>query len=297
MEWLNYHHLLYFWTVAKEGSVKGAAEVLNLSQPALSTQIRRLEESLGERLFEKAGRGLGLTAAGRLAFRYADEIFTLGREFQSALKGRPTGRPLRLTVGISDALPKLMVHRLLRPALELSEPLRLSCREGALPGLLQGLLAHDLDLVLADGPSPPGPRAFSHLLGECTVELFGAEELLARHPGPFPAGLDGAPMLLPSEDQALRRALDGWFERHGVRPVVAGDFDDNALLKTFGAQGEGFFAAPGAIAEAVVQAYHVRRLGPLEGLKSRVYAISASRRLMHPAVLAILRAAQEEVFG
>lgn len=298
MEWLNYHHLLYFWTVAREGTVKAASEVLHVSQPALSTQIRHLETSLGEKLFEKAGRGLRLTAAGRMAYRYADEIFALGREFQSELKGKPTGRPLRLVVGISDVLSKRMVHRLLRPALELPEPLRLSCRERSLPELLSGLLSHEIDLVLSDVPCTPqgGPRAFNHLLGECGIELFGTPALVARFPGPFPAGLDGAPVLLPAEGTALRRALDAWFTRHDLQPVVAGDFDDSALLKTFGAEGEGFFCGPAAIAEEIAQAYGVLRLGSLEGLRERIYAVSAERKLVHPAVLAILRVAKEEVF-
>lgn len=299
MEWLNYHHLLYFWTVAKEGSVRAASETLNLSQPALSTQIRRLEESLGEKLFEKEGRGLRMTESGRLAFRYADEIFTLGREFQSELKGRPTGRPLRLVVGISDVLSKVMVHRLLKPALALDEPLRLSCREGGIQELLQALAQHEVDLVLSDVPCPPrsAPRAFNHLLGACAVELLAAPRLLRRHRGPFPEGLDGAPMLLPSESHGLRRDLEAWFQRHRIRPVVAGDFDDSALLKTFGAEGEGFFIAPAAVAEEVARTYGVRRLGSLEGLQERVYAVSAERRLVHPAVVAILKGAREDVFA
>lgn len=299
MEWLNYHHLLYFWTVAREGSVTAASRTLNLSQPALSTQIRALETSLGERLFEKSGRGLRLTEAGKLAFRYADEIFVLGQEFRQALKGQPTGQALRLVVGISDVLPKLMVHRLLRPALELSEPLRLSCREGNLSELLQALQSHEVDIVLSDVPCSPkaGPRAFNHLLGECGVDLFGAPSLLERHPGPFPEALDSAPFLLPSEGHALRRSLDAWFERRGLRPVIAADFDDSALLKTFGAEGLGFFAAPAAIAEEVVRAYAVRRLVPMEGLKERIHAVSAERRLVHPAVLAILKVAKDEVFS
>jgi LysR family transcriptional regulator, transcriptional activator of nhaA len=298
MEWLNYHHLLYFWTAAREGSITAAARSLNLSQPALSTQVRALEEQLGERLFEKSGRGQRLTEAGRLVFRYADEIFALGQELQQVLKGRPADRPLRLVVGISDVLPKLMVHRLLRPALELEQPVRLTCREAGLPRLLQELQAHELDIVLSDVPCSPltGPRAFNHLLGECGVDLFAAPALLERFPGPFPQGLDGAPFLLPAEGHALRRGLDAWFGRRGLRPVVAGDFDDSALLNTFGTEGLGFFAAHAATAGEVVRQHRVRRLGPLEGLKARIYAVSAERRLVHPAVLAILRAAKEEVF-
>jgi len=299
VSWLNYHHLHYFWVVAREGSIARASAVLHLSPPAISTQLRRLEESLGERLFEKRGRGLHLTEAGRLAYRYADEIFTLGREFQAELAGRPTGRPLRLTVGISDVLPKLLVHRLLKPALRLEEPLCLVCREGTLPELLEGLQSHDLDLVLSDIPCSPqsGPKAFNHLLGECGVELLGTPGLVDRYPGPYPKGLQGAPVLLPSRAHALRRELDACFERHGITPVVAGEFHDSALLKTFGAEGEGFFTAPAAIAPAVAATYAVQALGALEGLRERVYAITAERKLVHPAVVAILEAARREVFG
>lgn len=298
MEWLNYHHLLYFWTAAKEGSITSAARTLNLSQPALSTQIRQLEASLGERLFEKSGRGLRLTAAGQTAFRYAEEIFSLGREFQHQLKGHPTGRALQLVAGVSDVLPKLMVHRLLQPALELGEPLRLACREAPLPRLLDALQTHEIDIVLSDAPWTPrsGARAYNHLLGESGVELFGTPALAERHPDPFPGGLNGAPLLLPSPGNALRRSLDAWFERNAVVPVIVGEFDDTALLETFGAQGLGFFAAPAAISQEVARTYGVRSLGSLDGVRERTYAVSAERKLVHPAVLAILRAAKEEIF-
>ena len=195
MEWLNYHHLLYFWTIAREGSVSAAARILNLSQPALSTQLHQLEASLGEQLFERSGRGLILTASGRLAFRYADEIFTLGREFQNELRGRPTGRPQRLAVGISDALPKRMVHQLLRPALELPEKTHLICREGSPEKLLPELLAHNLDLLLSNAPLPArGRHLYNHLLGECTMAWFASETLRRQFPEPFPGCLNGAPV-------------------------------------------------------------------------------------------------------
>lgn len=299
MEWLNYHHLHYFWIVVREGTVTAAADLLRLSQPALSTQLKSLEESLGEKLFRRAGRRLELTDAGRLAFRYADEIFTLGREFQSEIKGRPTGRPLRLVVGVSDALPKLMVHRLLRPALELPEPLRLSCRESGVPALLEALFSHEVDIVLVDAPHPSqgGRRAFNHLLGECGLDFFAAPGLRRKHRRPFPACLDGAPVLLPAEGGRSRLALERWFDAKGLRPVVAGDFEDSALLKTFGAEGEGFFAAPSPLADDLARAYGVHPVGSADGLQERVYAVSAERRLVHPAVLAILKSAKEEVFA
>jgi LysR family transcriptional activator of nhaA len=297
MEWLNYHHLLYFWTIAREGSVSAAARVLNLSQPALSTQIHQLEASLGEKLFERSGRGLQLTASGRMAFRYADEIFTLGREFQNELKGRPTGRPLRLAVGISDALPKRMVHQLLRPALELPEKTRLSCREGSPEQLLPDLLAHDLDLLLSDAPLPArGRRLYNHLLGECTMAWFATEALLRQFPDPFPRCLDGAPVLLPAEGTLLRQALEQWFRQEDLHPVLAGEFDDSALLKAFGAEGEGFFAAPGILGADLEHSLGVRTVGITE-IRSRIYAISPERRVMHPAVLAIQLRARRELFG
>lgn len=294
MDWLNYHHLYYFWTIAREGSVTGAAKLLHVSQSALSTQVRQLEDSLGERLFERSGRRLVLTDSGRLAMRYAEDIFRLGGEFQNELKGRPTGRPLRLVVGISDVLPKLMVHRILHPALELPEALRLSCRESGLAPLLAALFEHEVDLVLSDAPYVPlgGPRAFNHLLGECGVSFFGEASLARRFPKPFPACLDGAPVLLPAEGTALRQSLDRWFQQQGLEPVIAGDFEDSALMKAFGAAGEGFFGAPSSIAQDVVQRYQVQVTGETEDVRFRTFGISTERRVSHPGLTAVLGAVQ-----
>ena len=299
MDWLNYHHLLYFWTTAREGSVTRAAERLSLAQPTLSAQIRSLETALGVRLFEKQGRGLAMTEAGRTAFRYADGIFGLGREMQESLAGVAHGRRLVLAVGISDALAKLMVRRLLEPALHLPEPIRLLCREDRTDRLLAQLSLHELDLVLSDLPPPPNTavKAFSHLLGECGVQVFGSAALRKAHPGPFPHGLDGAPFLLPPEGTALRRGLDQWFEVEGLHPRIVGEFDDSALLKTFGQHGHGFFAAPANLASEIERQYQVKRLGLAKGVRERIYALTLDRRLRHPAVLAISEAARERVFG
>ena len=299
MDWLNYHHLLYFWTTAREGSVTRAAERLRLAQPTLSAQIRSLETALGVRLFEKQGRGLALTEAGRTAFRYADGIFGLGREMQESLAGVAHGRRPVLAVGISDALAKLMVRRLLEPALHLPEPIRLLCREDRTDRLLAQLSLHELDLVLSDLPPPPNTavKAFSHLLGECGVQVFGSIALRKAHPGPFPRCLDGAPFLLPPEGTALRRGLDQWFDVEGLRPRIVGEFDDSALLKTFGQHGHGFFAAPANLAAEVERQYQVKRLGLAKGVRERIYALTLDRRLRHPAVLAISEAARERVFG
>lgn len=299
MEWLNYHHLFYFWTAAREGGVTRAAETLRLSQPTLSAQIRALESDLGERLFEKAGRGVALTEAGKVVFRYADEIFGLGQELRDTLGGRgPVRRPV-LAVGISDALPKLMVQKLLEPALALPEAPRLRAQEDATDRLLAGLATHDLDVVLADRPLEAGSRvkAFNHLLGECGVAIFAAPSLTRRLRDWQPRALDGQPWLLPLVGTALRRALDQWMAAEGIRPRIVGEFADSALLKSFGQAGHGFFAAPEAIAGEVVRQYRVKRLGPAAGVRERIYAISVERRLRHPAVQALREAAQAWAFA
>ena len=299
MAWLNYHHLLYFHTVAREGSVARAATVLHLTQPTVSTQVRLLEQSLGERLFERRGRGLALTEAGRLAFHYAEEIFALGREFQDVLSGRPTGRPARLAVGITDAVPKLVAFRLLDPVRRMPSPPSIVCRDDAPDRLLAALAAHELDLVIAD--MPPGPatpvRVYAHALGDSGVTVFGTPELAAAHRRRFPQSLDGAPFLLPTEHAAMRRQLDQWFERHDVRPAVQGQFADSALLKTFGQAGVGLFAAPTAIEAEVRRQYGVRVVGRIADVRETFYAITAERRVKHPAVVRLTEAAHARLFA
>ena len=299
MEWLNYHHLLYFWTVAREGSIARASATLRLAQPTISAQLRTLEEHLGEKLFDRRGRGLVLTETGRVAFRYADEIFSLGRELLDVVKGRSPGRLLHLRVGISDVVPKLVAHRLLEPAMRLAEAVRIVCHEDHLEALLARLALHELDLVISDAPIGPHVkvRGFSHALGECGVHVFGAPKLAAARRRGFPGSLDGAPMLLPTEGSALRRSLDAWFEQRGIRPLVVGEFEDSALLKTFGSQGAGLFAGPSAIDREICAQYAVKVVGPLEGVTERFYAISAERRLTHPAVRAITETARGELFA
>lgn len=297
--WLNYHHLLYFWTVAREGSVARAAATLNLTQPAISAQVRALERALGERLFERRGRRLALTDTGRVVYRYADEIFTLGREMQETLAGRPTGRPARLAVGAVDALPKLLTYRLLEPALRAPEPVRLVLREDEPERLLASLAIHELDVVLSDAPVPSGARiaAFSHLLGESGVTIFGAPALAEAHRRRFPQSLDGAPFLFPAAGSSLRRSLDGWLDRIGVRPATVGEIDDSAVLATFGQAGAGLFAAPHAVEREVRRQYGVRVVGRVEELRERFYAITVERRIRHPAVQAISSAARTELFA
>jgi LysR family transcriptional activator of nhaA len=299
MEWLNYHHLLYFWTIARAGSVSAAADELRLAQQTISGQLRVFEDHLGEKLFHRTGRRLTLTETGRVAFRYADEIFGLGRELMDTLKGRPTGRPVRLTVGVADALPKLVAYRLLQPALRLPEPISLVCREDRADRLLAELAVHALDLVLSDAPIGPitKVRAFNHLLGECGVTFFGTAELVRAHHRRFPGSLDGAPLLLPTDNTALRRSLDQWFDTQRIRPLIVSEFEDSALLKVFGQQGGGIFAGPSAIEREIQRQYGVRVVGRTDAVRERFYAISVERRLNNPAVIAICAAAREKLFG
>ncbi|MDQ3263925.1 MAG: transcriptional activator NhaR [Myxococcota bacterium] len=298
MEWLNYHHLLYFWVVAREGGLTQAGKVLHLSHPTLSAQVHALEDVLEEKLFKKVGRRLVLTEMGRVVYRYAEEIFSLGQEMVDTVKGRATGQPLRLNVGIVDVVPKLIVRQLLEPALRLPEPVRLVCHEDSYEKLLAELSLHTLDIVISDAPVPPGSsvRAFNHLLGECGVGLFGTPSLAKSYRRDFPKSLDGAPMLLPLANLPLRRALNHWFEKCGVRPKVVAEFEDSALLKVFGADGVGLFPAPLAVESQVCRQYGVQLVGRVEAVLERFYALSVERRLKNPAVLAVLETARRELF-
>lgn len=298
MEWLNYHHLLYFWVVAREGSVAKACRQLHLAQPTISGQIRALEKSLKSALFERSGRNLVLTETGRTVYRYADEIFSLGRELQDTLKSRPTGRAVSFVVGVADALPKLMVHRLLEPALHLPEEVHVTCFDGEPDRLMAQLALHELDLVLSDVPANPrlGFRAFNHLLGECGVTFFGTEELVQKYRRGFPGSLDGAPFLMPSGNAALRRSLDQWFDSLGIRPRIRGEFADSALLKAFGQFGDGLFAVHSTVEADVKRMYRVAVVGREESLRERFYAVSVEKRLKHPAVLAISESARTKLF-
>ncbi len=298
MEWLNYHHLLYFWTVAREGGMSKAAERLRLSQPTISAQVRLLEESLGERLFRRQGRTLVLTDVGRVVFRYADEIFGIGRELMETLRGRPAGRPFQLTLGVADAVPKLIVYRLLRPAIDGLERFHLVCREDNTDHLVAELATHALDVVIADAPAPPHVRVkvFNHLLGESDTAFFGPAALAARLRPRFPVSLRDAPVLLPTANTAIRRALDEWFARLDLRPHVIAEFEDSALMMVFGHGVGAVFPAPAAIEHDVCRFYGVRVVGRTDAARERYYAISAERRLKHPGVLAITSAARDELF-
>ena len=298
MEWLNYHHLLYFWTVAREGTIAKASETLLLSQPTISEQIRSLEGSLGVKLFQKQGRNLVLTDAGRVAFQYADEIFTRGREMSDVLRGRAAGRTARFTIGIADVVPKLIAYRLILPALKLSDPVHLVCREGKPDKLLSQLAIHELDLVISDAPLDPSIRiqAFSHLLGQSHLSFFAHPRIVKRTKSRFPRCLDGMPFLMPADNSDLRRSLEHWFESKGVRPVVVGDFDDSALAAVFSQAAVGAFVAPTATEAQVKKQYGLSLLGRTRDIVESFYAISLDRRLKHPAVIAISEFAHSAVF-
>ena len=299
MEWLNYHHLLYFWMTARHGSIAKASAELRLAPPTLSAQIRRLEESLGAALFSREGRRLVLTDVGRVVQGYADEIFARGREMMDVVRERGGPASLTLAVGVSDALPKLVAWRLLQPALSAGREVRVICRDGRHERLLADLALHELDVVLSDAPASGARqvRAFNHLLGECGVSFFAARPLAGRLKGRFPQSLDGAPFVAPTEGSALRHSLDAWFERRGVRPRIVGEIEDSALLKTFGEAGAGVFAVPSVVEREVVRQHQVRVVGRTGEIRERYYAISAERRLKHPAVVAMTDAARGSMPG
>ena len=293
MEWLNYHHLHYFWVVARVGSIARASQELRLSQPTISNQLKTLEASLGHPLLERRGRGLVLTDVGRTVQRYADEIFRTGRELQQALKGVPTRERIPFAVGVADVIPKLVAERMLQSAVDGVKDLRLVCKEGPLPALLASLALHELDVVLSDSPAPESVRvkAFGHLLAECGVVFLAAPRLAHLRKG-FPGSLTGAPVLLPAAGTALRHGLEAWFAAREVEPVVAGEFDDGALLKAFGARGMGVFAVPDTIEKEVCAQYGVTVAGRTEEVRERFYALTVERRLSHPAAVAIAEAAR-----
>jgi len=299
MEWLNYHHLRYFWVVAKEGSLKKAAEKLHVSQPSISEQLKELEEALGEALFRRSGRSKALTDAGQIAFRYAEEIFGLGAELVRAVKQRPGAQSLRFYVGVADAIPKLVVNDILRPALAMPQTVHIICREGKMEDLLAQLAAHRLDIVLADEPASSSLkfRAFTHLLGESGVTFCAAPKLAARLRRGFPASLHEAPALLPTENTALRRCLEQWFQQREIRPHVVAEFDDAALMKVMAVDEKGFAPIPTVVAAEAITRYGLQRIGTTEECKEQFYAITAERKIVHPAAVAITQNVQARLFS
>ncbi|MDO9053155.1 MAG: transcriptional activator NhaR [Gallionella sp.] len=295
---LNFKHLYYFLSVAKAGAINRAAEKLHLTPQTLSGQLTLFEKRLGVALFRRTGRRLELTDAGHAALSYADEIFQLGSELEDALRNRHDERPFLFRVGIADVIPKSIAHRLLAPALALPDPVRMVCREDKFERLLAELAIHRLDMVLADRPLPPGMdvKGYSHRLGECGLTFFAAPGLAAGLSGKFPLLLDAAPLLIPGEDSAVRAPLLRWLGSQDIFPRLVGEFDDGALMKSFGQAGAGIFPAPTAIAGEVAQQYGVIPLGSTQAVKERFFLITAERKISHPAALAVSESAQQGLF-
>jgi LysR family transcriptional activator of nhaA len=294
MEWLNYHHLHYFWIVAQEGSVTLASKRLRLAASTISAQVRTLESQLGTELFERQGRQMVLTEAGHTVYRYAQQIFSLGERLAAELSDTPVGRPLTLSVGIVDAVPKRVAYRLLEPALRVEPPAKLTCREGRPEILVAELLVGNLDLVLTDAPVAANGTTYAHLLGESHTGFFATAPIAARYRPGFPKSLDGAPMLLPLTGTAFRRSLDAWFESNEIRPVVVGEFEDGALLGVFGEAGTGVFAAPTAIERRIPG---LEPIGRIDRLRERYFAITRDRHVENPALIEILRSARTALEG
>jgi LysR family transcriptional activator of nhaA len=291
---INYKHLRYFWVVAKQGGIARASERLHLTPQTISGQISLLEESLGEALFTKVGRNLELTETGRLVLSYADEIFSLGSELQEALRNLPSDRPMVFKVGVAEVVPKTIAYRLLAPALELPDPVRIVCKESSLDNLLAELALHRIDMVIADGPIPPGlnVRGYNHALGECGVSFLAVPRLARSLRKRFPQNLEGAPLLLPSEINVVQTRLLQWLDGLHIHPRIVGEFDDSALMKVFGQAGAGIFVAPSAIADEVARHYGAKIIGSTDDVREQFYAISVERRLSHPAVVAITETAR-----
>ncbi len=296
---INYKHLHYFWAVAKAGSITRAGERLHLTPQTISGQLTQFEEVLGYRLFDRIGRRMELTDAGRIALGYADQIFALGQELQESLRNEQGSRALVFRVGIIDAVPKSLAYQLVEPAVHLDESVRMVCLEGKFMDLLADLAVQRLDIVISDRPMPSNVnvRGFNHLLGECGVEFFATPGLARQLKGKFPECLEGAPLLLPGEDSAVRPRLMSWLSQRQLRPRIVGEFDDGALMKAFGEAGAGVFLAPKAIASVVCRHFGVISLGGTDDITDQFYAISVERKLAHPAVVAISSSARLKLFA
>jgi LysR family transcriptional activator of nhaA len=299
MEWLNYHHLRYFWTVARKGGVRKAAEELHVSQPSISAQLRLLEESLGQKLFRRSGRNLVLTETGQLALNYADEIFSAGRELMNAVKQRPGKHPVRVNIGLTDAFPKLIAFQILRAAFRSEAAVHMICREGEIGPLVNHLQAHRLDIVLADEPASSALKAktFNHKLGRSGVTFCAVPALAVKLRRNFPKSLDGAPALLPTQNMGMRAALETWFDLKGIRPSVVGEFEDSALMEVCSTGGRGFTAVHTVVDRAALKRYGLRTIARVDECGTDFYAVTAERRVKHPAAVAITEHAYSSVFA
>lgn len=298
MEWLNYHHLLYFWTIMHEGSLTSACAKLRLSPSTVSTQVGKLEEMLGGKLFRRVGRDLEPTDLGRLIFRYANEIFSIGREMMDTVRGRAGINPLVLKAGVINALPKLIACKLLEPAMRLSERTHMVCHQDKQDRLLAELAVHNLDLVLSDSPvrKRVSVKVYNHFLGECGIVFFASKKVSSEYQPRFPESLDAAPMLLPLDMTTLREGLERWFESLHLKPMIVAEFEDSSLVEKFGQNGYGIFAAPSVIENEVQRQYDVAVVGRTDAVRERFYAISCERVIKHPGITAITKAARAGFF-
>ena len=292
---INFKHLHYFWVAAKQGGIVRASENLHITPQTVSGQISLLEAQLGTPLFTKVGRNLDLTDTGRVVLSYADEIFSLGDELEESVRNSPADRPQLFRVGVADVVPKSIAYRLLAPAMGMAEPIRFDCKENSLESLLAELALHRLDLIIADGPIPPGlrVRGFNHALGDCGISFMATQALAASLNGSFPQNLQGAPFLMPSNLSMVQNRLQQWLDKQHIRPNIVGEFDDSALMKAFGQAGTGVFIVPTAIAEEVAAQYQVVVVGHAPEVREQFYAISPERRLSNPAVVAITETARD----
>lgn len=298
MKNLNYNHLRYFWMVGKTGSIARASEQLYLSPQSISVQLGDLENSLGVQLLRKIGRGLELTDMGRRVFSYADEIFSLGNELLEVTQNQEIRKSIPFRIGITDSVAKSVAYRVIEPVLHIDESIRLICKEGKMADLLAEMSVNHLDLVIADRPMPSNlnVRAYNHLLGESALAIFASKNLLSKHQEmPFPDLLHNGPFLMQGEDFAFQKKLLAWMESNKIYPNIIGEFDDSALLKSFGQAGAGFFASPDAIADDICRQYEVEKIGNIDAVTEQLYAITTERRLTHPAVISIVKAT-EQVF-
>ena len=281
----SYRHLYYFWVVAKEGGMARAADRLGMAVQTVSTQVRELERELGYVLLKPAGRGLELTPAGIAAMHEADQIFQLGEQLPARVRDAVSTPTVRLAVGISDGLPKLVVRNLLQPVVQ--EPhLRLVCHEGEIEDLLGDLALHRLDVVLADRPAPPNPslRLYSHAMGTSPMAWYAPAQWAEAGLANFPHSLAKVPVVLPTDHTAVRARLDLWLEQQGVRPNIVGEFEDSALLKTFGASGMGVFPAATLAHDQLTERDGLTCIGPCNGVEEQFFAIGTEKKVQHPLV-------------
>lgn len=298
MEWLNYHHLFYFWMTVKTGTVSAAAESLHLARPTVAAQIKDLEKSVGRPLFEKQGRGLVLTEFGKQIHQYADEIFEIGHELREFVRTGHQGNRKRFVVGLPDVVPKQIAFELLKPALKMKDRPRTICYEGKLERLLADLALHKLDVVISDSPAPPTLdfKVYNHKLGECGLSMLAVPALAKKYKKNFPHSLTDAPCLLPTDHTAVRRSLDIWMDDNDIFPDIVAEFEDSALLKVFGQAGEGIFPVPTAIESPIKKQFGVHLVGRISDVLDKFYAISAEKRVHHEATLLVVRQARNKVF-